>query len=94
MNLFITPLLILGLLISPAPDAGECVVEPAATRSCESCAIKVSIPQARTDLLDRKAGKHADYYRVLMRAQQETGATPAPVQYSARAEMIAESTAQ
>lgn len=90
MNLLITPMLV-GLLVSSSPNAGECLSE-SAVRPCENCAIKVSA-HAASDHLERQARKHTGYYLTLLRARQDAGSAPANAlrQYSAR---IAPDTAQ
>lgn len=90
MNLLISPLLIIGLLASTSPDAGQCVAaEISAATVCETCAVKASIPAA-SDQLDRQARKHTEFYLTLVRAQQKAGAEPAGArQYSARTDSAA-----
>lgn len=72
MNLLITPLLVTGLLVNPSPGAGVCTPEPVAAPGCEHC-VKVNAHGASSPL-DRQARKHAEFYRMLVRAQQDAGA--------------------
>jgi hypothetical protein len=89
MALLITPMLVIGLLVSPAPIAGECTGDLSiAARTCENCAVKVSAHGA-SDRLERQARKHAGYYLMLLQAQRKAGSVPAEApEFSARVEPI------
>lgn len=89
MALLITPMLVIGLLVSNAPIAGECTGDlSVAAGACESCAIKVSThDHDADDRLERQARKHAGYYLMLLQAQRKAGSVPAEAPtFSARAE--------
>lgn len=84
MNLFISPLLIMGLLASSSPVTGECVAVLSTARVCENCAIEVSGNGAEDNAI-RQSRKHTAYYYALAGAPREAGSKPTETrQYSAR----------
>ncbi len=85
MNFLIVPLMIVGLLYSPAQEAGECVSEPRLDSACVDCAIKVKAGAAdAAGDMTRQARKHAAFYQVLVRAQRAGALQAETRQYTAQ----------
>lgn len=86
MNLLIAPLLVISLIVSASPEAGQCVEEIGAAYTCANCTVKAGTVNALSapDRLNHQARKHVGYYLTLVRAQQDLNKPAEARQYSAR----------
>lgn len=84
MNFLLTPVLMVGLLVSPAAPAGDeaRVAPPRCDRHCAVRAEASRDPAERD--LERQARKHTAYYRVLVRAQKSAAEQRSGRQFTAQ----------
>lgn len=86
MNFLLTPVLMVGLLLSPAAPAGD---RTQASPHCGNyCAVRAETPDDPQSLeLQRQARKHTAYYRVLVRAQKSAAEQRNGRQFTAQSQI-------
>lgn len=90
MNFLLTPVLMVGLLMSPAVPAGEGT--QAAPQCGSHCAVRAEAPDDPAALeLQRHARKHSEYYRVLVRAQKSAAEQRTGRQFTAHSQVLSPS---